>query len=249
MILPIITYPTPTGVEYAPDVRDFDEELFTFIDNLKETAVSASLDALSAPQVGSYYNVVVYREENEFKELINPKIIKKENEILTTEYTSYFPNISADMKRYESITLIYEDRAGEQHSMQVDGALSILLQRKIDYLYGANFLVLLKDKERELFERKLGFKKPFQEIFFKLSNSIMIGMLLALVVSFLTPIQNLWQYLIYSSFSVIGINIFSIFYSRYKSKHWFNLTTYGFVALNLVRLSLVMLISWFILFF
>ena len=34
MIKKIITYPTPTGIEYTPDVRVFDDELYSFIDDL-----------------------------------------------------------------------------------------------------------------------------------------------------------------------------------------------------------------------
>ncbi len=246
MILPIITYPTPIGIEYAPDVRSFDEELFTFLDNLKETAFSASLDALSGAQVGSYYNVVVYKENEVFKELINPRIIKREQEIQVTEYTSYFPNISADMKRYKSITLIYEDRKGEQHSMKVENDLSVTLQRKIDYLYGANFLVLLKGKEREEFESRLEVKEPTTNRFVQISNSIMIGMIILLFSSLFIDI-NLWSYQFYASWSVVGINIFSILYLRYTSKGWLDLTAYSAMAIDMFRVSVIMMTSWFVL--
>ena len=120
MIREIITYPAQTGVEYAPDVRVFDDELYSFIDDLKETAEANSLDGLAGAQVGSYYNVVVVKQGDEFLELINPRVLKKKGTIRSNESSSYFPNVSVDLDRYESISLVYEDRNGESHSLKAE---------------------------------------------------------------------------------------------------------------------------------
>ena len=81
MIREIITYPAQTGVEYAPDIRVFDDELYSFIDDLKETAEANSLDGLAGAQVGSYYNLVVVKQGEEFLELINPRVLKKQGTV------------------------------------------------------------------------------------------------------------------------------------------------------------------------
>ncbi len=261
MIKNIITYPTPTGIEYAPDVRVFDTQLHSFIDDLKETAIANSLEGLSAPQVGSYYNVVVVKQDNEFLELINPRVLSKKGNVKSIESSSYFPNVTADMKRYSSISLVYEDRYGEQHSLKADGDFSILLQRKIDYLFGANFLTQLKDKELEKFELALsgsGASCPTtpqtfsRDYFVKLSNYIMIAMVLVLGVSFLID-TNLWNYQLYTSFGVVGINIAYFSYSYYENKKYnictncFNMSIYGVIAITMFRLSLIMGLSYFLL--
>ncbi len=265
MIREIITYPTPTGVEYAPDIRVFDDELYSFIDDLKETAEANSLKGLAAAQVGSYYNVVVVKKGNEFLELINPRVLKKKGSIRSTESSSYFPNVSVDLDRYESISLVYEDRYGQQHSLVADGDFSILLQRKIDYLFGANFLTKLKDEEKDAFETLLmsnGVSCPTtprsfsRDYFVKVANYIMIAMLLLLAFSLFiseeASLADIWSYQLYLSYTVLGINTAYLFYSYYENKKYsictncFNMSIYGVVAIGLVRLTLLMVLSYFL---
>lgn len=267
MIKDIITYPTPTGIEYAPDVRAFDDELFTFIDDLKETAEANLLEGLCATQVGSYYNVVVVKHNGEFLELINPRVLNKKGQIKTIESTAYFPNVSAEMNRYESISLVYEDRKGEQHSLKADGDFSILLQRKIDYLYGANFLTKLKDEARDNFEAALnssGISCPVtprqfsRDYFVKASNYIMIIMLLLLGASFFVDdkvqLLGMWKYQLYISFLVLGINIAYLLYSYYENKKYsictncYNMSILGVTAIGLFRLTIIMLASYFLIY-
>jgi peptide deformylase len=266
MIKEIITYPTPTGVEYAADVRVFNDELYSFIDDLKETLEAYSLEGLSATQVGSYYNVVVVKHDGELLELINPRILKKKGEIETIEFSSYFPDVGAKMKRYESISLVYEDRNGEQHSLKADGEFAVLLQRKIDYLFGANFLTKLKDEAREQFELALNSKgvscpttprKFSRDYFVKGSNYIMVLMLLLLGASFFVgdkeQLLGMWKYQLYGSFTVLGLYIVYVLYSYYENKKYsvctncYNMSIFGVTAIGLFRLTLLMVVSYFLL--
>ncbi len=259
MIREIITYPAPTGVEYAPDIRAFNEELYAFIDDLKETAGANNLEGLSATQLGSYYNLVVVKDGDEYLELINPRILSKKGSVQTTETTSYFPNVSAELTRYKTISLVYEDRYGEAHSLKADGEFSILLQRKIDYLFGANFLTKLKDEKRDAFEASLnssGMSCPTTQVsfsrdyFVKASNYVMIGMLLFLLVSLFVEIANAWNYQLYASFCVVGINVAYTLYSYYENKKFsictncYNMSIFGVVVVGLVRLSILMITSY-----
>lgn len=259
MIKNIITYPTPINIAHASDVRVFDNELFTFIDDLKETAKSLNIDGLSAPQVGSHHNLIVVKKDNKFLELINPRILNKKGQIKTTETTSYFPNISANLTRYESISLVYEDRNGEQHSLKTDGDLSILIQRKTDYLYGANFLTKLKENEKEKFEAKINSngetcptspRKFSRDYFINVSNYLMILMVLLLVSSFVTQFEKLWDYQLYLSFGIFGINIAYILYSYYENKKFsvctncYNMNIFGVVTITLIRLTIIMVVSY-----
>ncbi|MBL0707570.1 MAG: peptide deformylase [Sulfurimonas sp.] len=264
MIKDIITYPTPTGIEYAPDVRFFDEKLFIFIDDLKETAEANKLEGLSAPQVGSYYNLVLVKKDDEFLELINPRVIRKSGEVISKETTTYFPNISADILRYETINIVYEDRYGDQHSLKAEGDFSILLQRKIDYLYGANLLTKLKGKDKEEFEKKLNAsnlgcpttpRKFSRDYFIKASNFFLVLMLLLLVSSFFIDdellLVEMWDYQLYTSFTVLALNICYAIYSYYENKRFsvctncYNMSIFGVTMMGLFRLTVVMLVSYF----
>ena len=265
MIKDIITYPTPTGIEYAPDVRVFDDELFTFIDDLKETAEANFLEGLSAAQVGSYYNLVVVKQGEEFLELINPRVLSKKGLVSTIESSSYFPNVSANLTRYETISLVYEDRYGEQHSLITDGDFSILLQRKIDYLFGANFLTKLKDDEKEKFELELNASgascpttpsKFSRDYFVHGANYLMIAMLLLLVGSFFVSdemtLSDMWKYQIFASFGVVCIFVTYTLYSYYENKKFsictncYNMSIFGVMAIGLFRLTMIMVASYFL---
>ena len=57
MVKQITTYPTPPSVEYATDVRIFDESLFSLIDDLKDTINENKLDGLAAYQIGNFLNI------------------------------------------------------------------------------------------------------------------------------------------------------------------------------------------------
>jgi len=267
MIRKIITYPTPIGIEYAPDVRVFDKELFSFIDDLKETIKSNDLEGLSATQVGSYYNLVILKKDDKFLEFINPRILKKKGKIQTTECTTYFPNASANLTRYEEITLVYEDRNGLQHSLVVDGDFAILLQRKTDYLYGANFLTKLKGNDKEKFETLLnsnGLNCPTlpnkfsRDYFVKVANVTMIVMLILLISSLLvddkTKLISMWNAQLFLCIFVLITNMAYLFYSYYENKRYnictncYNMSILGITTIGVVRLTLIMVVSYFIIY-
>jgi peptide deformylase len=158
MIQQIITYPTPPSAQYNTDVRVFDEVVFSLLDDLKDTIVANNLNGLAAFQIGNYLNaIVIKREDGTFLELINARLISNSGKITTTEQTAYFPNLSAEVTRFENIMVIYQDRNANQHSLNTSGAEAILLQRKIDYVFGSSFLNKLSSDEKKKFKKKLEF--------------------------------------------------------------------------------------------
>jgi len=152
MVKEIITYPTPLSVAYATDVRSFDAELFSLIEDLKDTINENNLEGLAAFQIGNYYNVIVVKDESgDFLELINPRLIGHEGSMTTEETTAYYPGKKASIKRYKDITVVYQDREAKSQTLHASGALSILLQRKIDYTFGAPFIHKMSKDAREAF--------------------------------------------------------------------------------------------------
>ena len=137
----------------------------SIIQDLKDTIHANSLDALAAFQIGEMYNIIVIKkgdmsfvaDDDGFLELINPRIISSSDKITTIEKTAYFPGLSANVKRYNNISIIYEDRNLKQHSLKATGDEAILLQRKIDYTFGSSFINKLSKDERKIFDKKLDF--------------------------------------------------------------------------------------------
>lgn len=156
MIKKIVTYPDQRIKITSADVRTFDEELFALIDNMKDTMEANGLNELAAIQIAVPANVVLLKNaQGEVLELINPRIIQREGTVESTESTGYLPGITATLPRYGKIKVIYQDRHGEQKSMDVDGELSVRIQRKIDYTFGGTFVDKLDKKGRKRVEKEL----------------------------------------------------------------------------------------------
>ncbi len=156
MIRDILIYPDKKINTIAPDLRSFDEKLLSVIEDLKDTIEANSLKALAAGQIGIPIAVIVIKQDDgSFLEIVNPRIIKKEGFVSSTESTPYFPNKEYTVKRFKKIKLIYQDKKGEQHSLSADGDFAILLQRKIDYVFGGTLTNRLDLKTRQKVEYDL----------------------------------------------------------------------------------------------
>jgi peptide deformylase len=268
MIQEIITYPTPPSVQYGTDVRIFDDTIVTLIDDLKDTIIDNNLDGLAAFQIGSYWNVIVVKKEDgSFLELINPRLISTKGKITTIERTAYFPKLSAEITRYDNISVVYQDRDGVHLSLGASGDFAVLLQRKFDYTFGANFLSKLSKEERKKFEKKLDFGTDIaisescptvfrRDYFLKVANIVMVVMLLLLGASlFVSDAQvaaGMWKYQLYASFLALGISIGYFFYGYYEGKKYTTCTScqvgnlIGTVIISCIKLTVIMLLSYFI---
>ncbi|MCX6076472.1 MAG: peptide deformylase [Campylobacterales bacterium] len=268
MIQEIIKYPTPPSIEYGTDVRIFNEEIFTLLDDLKDTIIENNLEALAAFQIGNYYNIVVIKEKDgTFLELINPRLISAKDKITTTETTAYFPNLSAEIQRHDSISIIYQDRAGSMHSLMASGDKSVLLQRKLDYNFGATFLSKLSKKEKAKFEKKLEFGSDFaisescpttfkRDYLVKLSNILLVSMVLLIVVSFFISNQemhsSMWKTQLFISVTTLLTNIAYFFYAHYEAKQYTSCVScqsgniIGTTLVALIKIAVLTVASYFI---
>ena len=268
MIQKIITYPTPPSVNYSTDVRVFDESMQEIVEDLKETITANNLEGLAAFQIGSMYNIVVVKQDDgSFLELINPRLFNTEGSVTTIEKTAYFPELSAEVTRYESVSIVYEDRNLEQKSLKAKGAYAILLQRKIDYTFGSSFINKLSPLEKKRFEVKLEFGSDIaisescptsfnRDKILKVINIAMIAMVLLIVYSFFVsneePLNQLWDYQLYTSFIVLGLNIIYFFYAQYEGKKYTSCTScqigniIGTAVISLIKLTVIMILSYFL---
>ena len=270
MIKEIVTYPTPPSVEYSTDVRVFNDEMATIVDDLKDTIKANSLDGLAAFQIGSMYNIIVIKKEDEsdgFLELINPRLFNTSGKITTQERTAYFPGLSAHITRYNKISVVYEDREMNQKSLKAEGEFSVLLQRKIDYTFGSSFFNKLSQEEKKIFETKLEFGSDVaisetcpttfkRDYILKAINSIMIAMVVLLGVSLFISeeeiLKNMWSYQLYASYGAFALAVVYFFYAQYEGKQFTSCTScqigniIGTTVISLIKLTLIMVLSYFL---
>lgn len=275
MVRDIITYPAPPSVEYGTDVRVFNEDIISIIQDLKDTIEANSLEALAAFQIGEMYNIIVIKKgdmsfvagDDGYLELINPRIISSSDKVTTVEKTAYFPGLSANVERHNNISIIYEDRNFKQHSLKATGKEAILLQRKIDYTFGSSFINKLSKDEKKLFEKKLDFGSDIaisescpttfkRDYILKAINIFMIAMVGLVAVSFFvsdeSTLKSMWSYQLYASYGVLGFIIVYFFYAQYEGKQFTSCTScqigniIGTSVINLVKLTLIMIVSYFV---
>jgi len=234
MIREIIKHPAPLSVEYATDVRVFDDKLFALIEDLKDTINENNLDALSAYQIGNYYNVIVVKnDKGELIEMMNPRLISHNGIIVTQESTAYYPDKNATIQRFENISVVFQDRKGNDASIQASGEFAVRIQRKIDYTFGATFIHKMSKEEKEKFEKSLqnGINNSnadycpttfHRDKILKFINIVMLIMLLPLLASFFIEniqiLQTMWMYELYIAYGVLFLQIVYFFYAQYEGK-------------------------------
>jgi len=268
MIKDIITYPTVESLEFGAAVRHFDNTLLETIQDLKDTIVANDIEALSAFQIGSPLAVFVILQDNgEFLEIINPVIITREGNITPTETTAYFPGLSATTKRYEKIKITYEDTTGKQQFLEAEGKLAIQIQRKSDYLLGANFRIRMSTEEQELFDAKLeygtdAFSNNNCPTTFKRDIILRIikyglylgltGLILGLLLSS-TIANEIKAYETYLSVALTISLIVYFFYAQYEGKQYTNCSSCqlgniaGTTLIQGVKILLLFASSYFLL--
>jgi len=268
MVKEIIQYPTTPSLEFGANVRHFNQELFDLIADLKDTIEANHLNALAAFQIGSPYAVIVVKKDNgEFLELINPRIIKREGTVHPIESTAYFPGLSAKTKRYEKIKVMYEDRDASQQFLEADGDLAITIQRKLDYVFGSNFRVRLDDNERKLFDSKLAFGTDAitdngcpttfkRDKILHVIKFIFVASLLALIGKFFLSQENLHVLKTaenYAMLSMLILTVIYFFYAQYEGKQYKNCSScqigniIGVTGITLAKLLILFGANYFLL--
>jgi len=238
MIKDLVKYPQTPSIEFNAPVRFFNEELFKLIDDLKDTMEDNNLEALSAYQINNPYSVIVVKQEDEsYLELINPRIFKSSEKITTKEKTTYFGDIEVEITRDKNITIMYEDRDAKQCYLNASDEFSVLLQRKIDYNFGANFRQRLNEEQREQLDMKLDYGVNVildnscptnfkRDKLLKVIN-ILLGINLFVIIGYLfisdkNLLNTISVNIDYSFATILVLIVTYFFYAQYEGKQYTN---------------------------
>ena len=149
----IVKEQDPQIRKISREVINFDQKLWTLLDDMRETMLKNNGCGLAGVQVGILRRVAVVEVEEEdfFRELVNPRIIKQSGEIEGIEGCLSVDNYNCYVIRPEKITLEYYDRYGKKHKEKIEGFPARACCHEIDHLDG----ILFKDKcSREIEMRK-----------------------------------------------------------------------------------------------
>jgi peptide deformylase len=165
--LNILTYPDKFLSQPTQPLDNIDGKVQEMIDKMALTMYDAPGVGLAAIQVGWDKSLLIYDvaprdESRSLHVLINPKIIAREEEIVSeNEGCLSVPDFRADVRRAAAITVEGHDRDGNPLKIDAEGILAIVLQHEIDHLNGTLFIEHISTLKRQMYKRRI--KKQLRE--------------------------------------------------------------------------------------
>ncbi|MCX6060874.1 MAG: peptide deformylase [Campylobacterales bacterium] len=169
MKLQIITYPDKLLKAHSKKVVTFDDQLHTLLENMFETMIESNGIGLAAIQVSHPVRALILcipdEEGNQLKEntleIINPVIHNPQGATIYQEGCLSVPGFYEDIERFESLTLHYHDRHGNESTLEANELLAIAIQHEMDHLEGKLFIERLSYNRRKKFEKE--YKRALKE--------------------------------------------------------------------------------------
>lgn len=131
-------------------VKDFDEDLWQLLDDMKQTMQANDGMGLAAPQVGVLRRIVVMEVNNAYFELINPEIIKAKGEDIEEEGCLSVGGFRGRVKRPYEVTVSALDRFGYPFTLKGEKWLARCICHELDHLDGILFVDKSLDKDKYL---------------------------------------------------------------------------------------------------
>ncbi|GAB3005374.1 peptide deformylase [Arenimonas maotaiensis] len=165
-LLTILEYPDKRLRTVATPVESVDDALRALIDDMFETMYDAPGIGLAATQVNVHKQLIVMdisEDKSEPRVFINPQIVAKDGSQVYQEGCLSLPNVFADVKRWNTITVKALDRDGREFTLEADGLLAVCIQHEMDHLAGKVFVDHLSPLKRALAEKKLAKQRKLAE--------------------------------------------------------------------------------------
>ena len=121
-------------------VETFDEKLWAFLDDMKDTVKFEQGAGLAAPQVGVLRRAVVVDVDEGYFEFINPVILSSKGEQNGWEGCLSVRGKSGIVSRPMKVRLAYQDRNGEKHVLQAKGFFARAICHELDHLDGVLYI-------------------------------------------------------------------------------------------------------------
>jgi peptide deformylase len=141
----IINYPHPTLRHVSKPLKRVDRELHKIIREMFELMYEHKGVGLAANQVDLPYRLFVVNVEGDPKAkdreqvFINPVLSKAKGTVEAEEGCLSIPDVHADVKRAERITVHAYTPTGEEIEAEVEGLMARVLQHETDHLDGRLF--------------------------------------------------------------------------------------------------------------
>ena len=142
----VLVYPDPVLRRGGKAVTTFDAELRQVAERMIEAMYVEGGVGLAAPQVGLPRKLLVLNPSGDRKDragelvLCNPTITRKKGREFGEEGCLSVPGIHAEVERWVSITVTYQDLVGVEQTLATEGWLARIIQHELDHLDGVLFV-------------------------------------------------------------------------------------------------------------
>ena len=133
-------------------VTDFNDRLFTLLEDMHDTLTEAHGAGLAAPQVGILRRVVLVDTGEEILELVNPVMLETSGEQVGPEGCLSVPGKYGLVKRPNVAKVRAQDRYGEWYEVEGEELIARCFCHELDHLDG---IVYTEVMERFLTEEEL----------------------------------------------------------------------------------------------
>lgn len=148
MVLPpldVVVYPDPILRRGGDTIREFGPSLHALAERMFAAMYAEGGVGLAAPQVAIPQKLLVLNPKGDPNDrsgelaLCNPRITRKKGRGIEEEGCLSFPGIHAEVERWLSITVSYQDLDGKEQTLQAEGWLARIIQHELDHLDGVLF--------------------------------------------------------------------------------------------------------------
>lgn len=136
MIREVLQIGDPVLRKKCEPVARFDQELWTLLDDMKETLKKEEGAGLAAPQVGVSRRVVVVDVEEGYFELVNPVFVWQKGEQVGPEGCLSVRGKMGTVRRSDKVKIVFQDRKGDKYSLVARGFFARAVCHELDHLDG-----------------------------------------------------------------------------------------------------------------
>ena len=167
MIREIIVYPDKRLKEVSKEVKLFDQNLHTLLDDMYETMVAKNGVGLASIQIAVPKQVLIINipidiDDNQERdqpkentlEMINPIIVDKSGSEIHQEGCLSVPKVYEDIERYKYVKVEFFNRYGEKETIETDEFLAVAIQHEMEHLDGKLFIEKFSYIKRKKFEKE-----------------------------------------------------------------------------------------------
>ena len=130
----------PVLRKVCKEVKNFNGELASLLDDMKVTVRAEDGAGLAAPQVGVDIRAVVIDVEEGFFELVNPEIYYEKGEQTGPEGCLSVKGKQGIVTRPEKVKVVYRDRYGRKHKLTAEGFYARAVCHELDHLDGILYI-------------------------------------------------------------------------------------------------------------